>query len=585
MGGEANLIVDVEEHKNCASSIIAVCQGLDEVMTSLVQHLQSASSSGLEVGQAAENFSSFVSEIARLKGQLDETGSDIDTIITEFLNAIDDADDLLFKNKGYKPFTDEEFRLCFAVVENTVAPEFNLGSWIWTNIIEILFKFFWKAADYEVTVNTDSSILVKNVENLKEQTVEKISTIKTGVRSADRSYRQRIKNQLDVLKAYEQVLRQIDSILSTEGGEIDTTGLTKLKTIMDEHEMFAKTPEVVTDADVKNFSDNVTGYFASSTAVVTAVCASSFGKLVTSDFDEYRATVTAALDYFNSCSSHYTSSHERYEKHKGDFDKMLGLYNKYGSKWVDYYDGDKEKTEMFNKLVSKTGKLSKKADNYVDVWFQLFCDMSDSKEAFARFKANCDLDNEQVRKALERVEALYGNEVDAFAYETLEKISQEIKKGAIEKGAEAAAKAYANLFPGGGMEQIMTKATSSFLDKAFSEAPAVAQHDWVLTTQNSFDNAVAELKAATPGAEGYDELVQTVREAFDSAKQARIKFFTTMAENAEGQHKRFFELNLESVKNMSLDDVTPHQALSLGEFSGENYTILEYLSDGDLVVS
>ena len=585
MGGETNLIVDVEEYKGSASNINTVCQGLDGIMSLLVQHLQSASFSGLEAGQAAENFSSFVSEIARLKGQLNKIGSNINTVITEFLEEIDEADDLLFKNKGYKPFTDEEFRLCFAVVENTVAPEFNLGSWIWTNIIEKLFKFFWKAADYEVTVNTDSSVLVKNVENLKEQTVEKISTIKTGVRSADRIYRQRIKNQLDVLKAYEYVLRQIDSILSPEYGGIDATGLTTLKTILDQYEMFSKTPEVVTDADVKNFSDNVTGYFASSTAVVTAVCASSFGKLVTSDFDEYRATVTAALDYFNSYSSQYTSSYERYEKYKGDFDNMLGFYNKYGSKWVDYYDGDKEKAEMLNKLVSKTGKLSKKSDDYIDVWFQLFCDMSDSKEAFSRFKANCDLDNEQVRKALERVEALYENEVDAFAYETLEKILQEVKNGAIEKGAEAAAKAYSSLFPGGGMEQIITKATSSFLDKAFSEAPAVAHHDWVLATQNSFDNAVAELKAATPGTEGYEELVQTVREAFDNAKQARIKFFTIMAENAEGQHKRFFELNLESTKKMSLDDVTPHQALSLGEFSGENYTILEYLFDCDLVVS
>ena len=39
--------------------------------------------------------------------------------------------------------------------------------------------------------------------------------------------------------------------------------------------------------------------------------------------------------------------------------------------------------------------------------------MSESKEAFARFKANCDLNDEEVRKALERVEALYWNEVDA----------------------------------------------------------------------------------------------------------------------------------------------------------------------------
>ena len=119
-------------------------------------------------------------------------------------------------------------------------------------------------------------------------------------------------------------------------------------------------------------------------------------------------------------------------------------------------------------------------------------------------------------------------------------------------------------------------------DWAFAEAPAVAQHDWVLATQNSFDNAVSNLKAADPGSEGYDVLVQTVREAFDSAKQARIKFFTTMAKNSSGQEQRFYQLNLESVKTMSLDDVTRHRAVSPGEYYGEDHSVWGYIFEGDI---
>ena len=103
MGGESKLTVDVEEHKACATDIEAVCQGLDSIMTSLVQYLNSASAIGLEAGQSAESFSTFVTEIARLKGKLKDSGTSIKTTITGFLGAIDDADDLLFKNKGYKP--------------------------------------------------------------------------------------------------------------------------------------------------------------------------------------------------------------------------------------------------------------------------------------------------------------------------------------------------------------------------------------------------------------------------------------------------------------------------------------------------
>jgi len=235
--------------------------------------------------------------------------------------------------------------------------------------------------------------------------------------------------------------------------------------------------------------------------------------------------------------------------------------------------------------VKKTGEVSKKADDYCDVWFQLFCDMSESQEAFARFKANYDLNDPEVCKALERVEALYNGEVDAFAFETLEKIAQEVKRDAIEKGAEAVTKAYAKIVPGGGMEKIMTKVTSSILDKAFAEAPAVAQYDWVVATQNSFDNAIADLRGATPGTEGYDTLLKTVRESFDCAKDARIKFFTTMAENASGQQKRFYELNLESVKTMSLNDASKHIATSPEEFFGENSSYFGYILDGDISIN
>ena len=68
----------------------------------------------------------------------------------------------------------------------------------------------------------------------------------------------------------------------------------------------------------------------------------------------------------------------------------------------------------------------------------------------------------------------------------------------------------------------MTKVTSSVLDRTFAEAPAVAQYDWVVTTQNTFDNAIADLRAATPGTEEYDTLPKTVRESFGCAKMLEL---------------------------------------------------------------
>ena len=589
MGGEANLTVDVEELNTCATDIKSVCKGLDDVMESMVQHLRAASNIGLESGQSAESFSTFVSEIARLNGWLDDIGSSIASVITGFLDAIDDSDDMLFENKGYKPFTDEEFEACYAVAEVTndyAADGFSITGLI-SSLINKLMSLIWKSAGWEVTVGNDESILRKAFEDLKEQTVEKLTTIKAGVRSTDRTARQDLTRQLVLLKVYKQALKQIESILDFDSGVIDSSSLVTLSRLIKEGNLLTGSIYAVTDENVKAFADNddTKGYFNSSTVVIGSICAASLGNWLASDFDDYRATVNAALDYFNSYSSHYTESHEQYEKRKGEFDQMLALYNKYGNKWTDYYYGDKDKAEMFNKLVKKTGEVSKKADDYVDIWFHLFCDMSESQEAFARFKENYDLNDPEVRKALQRVENLYSGEVDAFVFETLEKISQEVKFEAIEKGTEAVAKVYAKIMPGGGMEQIMTKVTSSVLDRAFAEAPAVAQYDWVVTTQNTFDNAIADLRAATPGTEGYDTLLKTVRESFDCAKAARIKFFTTMAENSSGQQKRFYELNLESIKTMSLDDVSKHTAISPEEFYGENSSYFGYILDGDISVT
>ena len=74
MGGVSNLRVNVEELNTCASKLNSVCEKLDDVIVSVVQELQTASKTGLESGQAAESFSTFVNEFSKLNGKLLEFG-------------------------------------------------------------------------------------------------------------------------------------------------------------------------------------------------------------------------------------------------------------------------------------------------------------------------------------------------------------------------------------------------------------------------------------------------------------------------------------------------------------------------------
>lgn len=171
MGVEANLKVNVEELNTCALGIKTACEKLDGVIAVLNQELQAANEIGLESGQSAEAFSMFVKKISQLNGKLLEAGSSFKSTITEFLDEIDDADDLMFKNKGYKPFTDEEFRACFAVVENTTVPSLDgnsLRGFI-SKLLDKLIKLIWNAADMDVTVGNDESILRSKVNNPKRK--------------------------------------------------------------------------------------------------------------------------------------------------------------------------------------------------------------------------------------------------------------------------------------------------------------------------------------------------------------------------------------------------------------------------------
>lgn len=230
MGRESNLKVNVEEYTACAADINALCQNMDSIMTSLLQHLQTASTTGIQAGETAESFSAFVSEIARLEGNLKTFGTAVQSLITGFLDSVDDADDLLFTNQGYKPFTDEEFQACFAVVENTEAPSIETsGIKFWFSaLMDKLRKLIWRVDEIKTTVNMDSSVLAKNVDNLKEETASKITSIKANVRTADRTYQHNLKAELDVLQTYKKALAQIDSILSYSRGVTTGVGLTVL---------------------------------------------------------------------------------------------------------------------------------------------------------------------------------------------------------------------------------------------------------------------------------------------------------------------------------------------------------------------
>lgn len=376
-------------------------------------------------------------------------------------------------------------------------------------------------------------------------------------------------------------------ILETPSGMISHGDLTAITCALSD---LKKADVTVTDENVVSFSVNVSNYFGPTTAGIRSYCESSVASLITTDFDNYRATVKAAKSYFNSYSQDYTETQKNIDKYKNVFDQILRLYQKYGAeKWAEHAQEaqitiQKEDVERFNRIVSKTAKLSKYSDDYMDIWLPMFCDMSASKEMFARFKANCDLDKPGVQKALERVEQLYNQSEEAYISETLETLAKQIKDWATKKTAQTLVEVYSDVYASFGgtiASGVARKIGNGIIEKAFAEAPAVQLLDWVEATNNSFNNAVMKLKAADPASEGYQELIRDVRQQFETAKEAQLSFYSKLAESASRKEQERFKKIEDSIRSMSLLDVAPGE---IYDYEDERYFLIDYIMDGDVTL-
>ncbi len=581
------MIVDVEQYQAFAEAVKTESAKWESTWDAYLKQLNFAQDSGIEAGEAAKAFLEFVDTVSKLNGAFEKFGKDVAQDITSFLKAVDDADSKLFKNEGNKVFTNEEFKKAYSVVDNT-PQSFHIEDDTWIVIlIEKLCKLFWKGYGKKVKIEDYESELVKRVQEVKMKTSEELAEVKAGVRAADHTFQQNLaarKNELTELLA---ALKMIASILEAPSGMISHGDLTAITCALSD---LKKADVTVTDENVVSFSVNVSNYFGPTTAGIRSYCESSVASLITTDFDNYRATVKAAKSYFNSYSQDYTETQKNIDKYKNVFDQILRLYQKYGAeKWAEHAQEaqitiQKEDVERFNRIVSKTAKLSKYSDDYMDIWLPMFCDISAIKEMFARFKANCDLDKPGVQKALERVEELYNQSEEAYISETLETLAKQIKDWATKKTAQTLVEVYADVYASFGgtiASGVARKIGNGIIEKAFAEAPAVQLLDWVEATNNSFNNAVMKLKAADPASDGYQGLIRDVRQQFETAKEAQLSFYSKLAENASRKEKEHFKKIEDSIRSMSLLDVAPGEIYG---YEDERYFLIDYIMDGDVTL-
>ena len=568
---QKDLTVGVTYYGNRATSVKKCCGDYEKMLDKYIRLLEMTHSEGIVTGETADLFDDFITQVKSAKQLITNIGNDYSNSINAFLQDMDTADDKLFKNKGRKILTDKEFNnaMMAANIEFSIPTFF---SWIW----EQVFKFAQKQLGISLAddLNKSHSSLYKKVNELNEYTKRELREIQAACKAVDKRYSVQLRNVFDELKKYNKIIQKISSIMNPYSNNLTKENIADLKKYIDrlkkQHKEHVKNPEkeVVADSDVKYFADTIDDYFGKTTNSIKIICERSLSQIFVTDFDRYRSTVNAAREYFNSFSKNYTQSKEKFDKAKAEFDEMLKRYNQYGSNFAQEYM-EPEKAKLFNKIMKKFAGYSGDANDYFDIWYQMYFDMSESKNALERFKSNCDLSNSNVKKAIERLEELYDKNIDAYVAETYETFLSQAKN----KGIKAAAKAVNEFLKK--KNKIIGTISEKLFDYAYKDVKAVAMYDWVEATGTSFEHAIQKLRKVDKNAKNYKELVKTVREAFAAAKKARLEFFKEMIKNEkDGVLKGYYQYAYNTIENASLSDEDSLAFMSLDDYTGVNYNPL-----------
>lgn len=540
-----NLIVGVTYYTNRINSVKKCCSDYEKIFDAYIKYLNEMKDTAIVSGETAKALAEFIKQVESLKGDIEEIGKRYAKNIESFLKDIDTADDKLFKNKGRKILTEKEFNNAVAVAKI----EFSISRFFKSIFfVDLIFK---KTSE---ELSDKESKMAQRVKDLNQYTRKELGKIQTNCKIVDAKYNRRLRNIYKELYYYKTVINKITDILAIEGNSITSENVANLRKYIEYIKKFKKSvkldPEcsIIADEDVKMFADNIDNYFEKSVDQILGIRDSAISAMLLTDFEKYRTTLNNARDYFNKFSKEYVQSKEKFDAAKAKVDKLFSLYKKYGKDFKKYCENSKE-AEIFDKIISKAGDLSKKSDKYIDIWYQLFFDMSESQEALQRFKGNCDMSNENVRKAIERLEALYDKNVDAYLNDTIETY----EKMLIEKGKSAAADALVEYLKS--KNKLVGFLGEKVINQIFAEIPAMAECEWVETTAKALNSAINNLRNTPQDSPEFKERVKSVREAFNAAKQAQLKFFKAMKAVAKtDDEEEYYQYCYDTVNNASMDD-------------------------------
>ena len=577
MGYKAkDLVVGVTYYNNRICSVEKCCNSLENSLDEYRKLLVESNKNAILEGKTSETLSAYIESVKKINGIIKSLGTEYKKTICDFLGDIDTADDLLYDSSftGRKYFTDDEFARTDRIVSHQPFSLENFGNWIIQGVLEC----YWRYSKDNV------SRLASRVNNLDEKTARKLNAIKKNVRRVDSSYKFKLKTLKEAFDTVESILKTMNEIVNPDLSyfniekikELDKSinSLVLLSVLIEKHDL-------VTDDSIIAFArdaDEAIEYFSA----IDGVFANYMEKH--SDMftvNKYTTIKNEMLDTFNQYSSDYVFSKQKYEEYKKQFDEYIDAIKKYGDEWTKHVDGDASMLDSFIKGLGKGAdgikNFEKYAADYVDVLYQLFFSMEESKLALQSFKANCDMSDKTVKAAFEHLESLYNKELIAFIEEIQEQIINDewsTVKNLLNKGPL--------IVIGYAINGIGTYWENHNID---DQMDAISLYSWVNESGKAYENAIRKLSEANKTDANYNELISNLRYCFDIAKKAKLSMLKCMIEGASDWEKDYYKYCYNQVNTASMNDESSLLIMSKEEYKsyGNNNNPLDSLQDAVMI--
>lgn len=294
---------------------------------------------------------------------------------------------------------------------------------------------------------------------------------------------------------------------------------------------------------------------------------------------EKMITKKELIDMMDDLAPHYVYSDSDEKKSLDDFSLFIKYYKKYGEKWYEYLntnrdkngklllDGRTKEAKEFKNFIEGLGNakdILKYGDQAINILSKLFIDYDKNLEFLDSFEKNAVL-SDKMKECYAEIRATYEHNL----LQTLKDTGIQINKNIVDRlysisigTTIGSVKNTIGILGDVTGENAKTEAQLELMTYGFDEAKAA---------ETAFKNALIKLKEANKVDENYGILVNDFKNCFSAYKCSYKRLFEKAAKASTGSKRDYYYYCSSEISSMSLKDISTLKMKTYDEYMKEAF--------------